>query len=110
MAQTYADKQPQGFKNYVEKVAVVGAGGQVGKFIVDELLKIGKHKITAITREDSTNKLPSGVEIKKVNYDDPSSLVEALKGQEVLIITMAVTAPPDQQTKLIEAAAAANVP
>ena len=50
------------------------------------------------------------MEVKKVNYDDPSSLVEALQGQEVLVITMAVTAPRDQQTKLIEAAAAANVP
>jgi hypothetical protein len=50
------------------------------------------------------------VEVKKVNYDDPSSLIEALKGQEVLIITMGVTAPPEQQTKLIDAAAAANVP
>ncbi|CAF1460713.1 unnamed protein product [Adineta ricciae] len=56
MGQIYADKQHQ-----------------------DELLKIGKHQITAITREDSTNKLPSGVEIKRVNYDDPSSLVEPLK-------------------------------
>jgi hypothetical protein len=54
--------------------------------------------------------MPSGVEVKKVNYDDPSSLVEALKGQEALVITMAVTAPKEQQTKLIEAAAAANVP
>ena len=74
------------------------------------MLKIGKHKITALTRADSTSKLPPGVEVKKVNYDDPSSLIEALKGQEALIITMAATAPPEQQTKLIEAAAAANVP
>ena len=74
------------------------------------MLKIGKHKITALTRADSINKLPSGVEVKTVNYDDPSSLIEALKGQEVLIITMAVTASPEQQTKLIDAAAAANVP
>ena len=82
----------------------------MGKFIAEALLQTGKHKVTAITRADSTNKLPTGVEVKKVNYDDPSSLVEALQGQEVLIITMAVTAPRDQQTKLIEAAAAANVP
>ena len=44
-----------------------------------------------------------------MNYDDPSSLVEALKGQEVLIITMGVMAPPDTQGKLIQAAAAAGV-
>ena len=74
------------------------AGGQSGKFIVEELLKIGKHKITAITREGSTNKIPEGVQIKKVNYDDQASLVEALKGYDVLVITMAVTAPPEQQS------------
>ena len=74
------------------------------------MTKTGRHRVTAITRTDSTSKLPAGVEVKKVNYDDRGSLVEALKGQEVLIITMGVTAPPEQQTKLIEAAAAANVP
>lgn len=110
MVREYANKQPQGFKNYIEKIAIVGGGGQVGKFIVDELLKIGKHKITVITREDSISKIPSGVEVKRVNYNDPSTLVEALKGQDALIITMGVTAPPDQQTKLIDAAAAAKVP
>ncbi|UJR12261.1 hypothetical protein I4U23_016438 [Adineta vaga] len=110
MAQKYASEQPQGLKNHIEKVAIVGAGGQVGKFIVDELLKIGKHQITALTREDSTNKIPSGVKVVKVDYNDPSSLIDALKGQDALIITMAVTASPDQQTKLIDAAAAAGVP
>ncbi len=86
------------------------AGGNVGKYIADALLKTGKHKVTAITRPDSTSKFPTGMEVKKVNYDDQSSLVEALQGQEVLIITMAVMAPEDQEAKLIEAAAAANVP
>ena len=50
------------------------------------------------------------MEIKKIDYADQASLVEALQGQEALIITMGATAPPEQQTKLIEAAAAANVP
>ena len=53
--------------------------------------------------------MPEGVITKKVNYDDQSSLVEALKGQEVLIITMGVMAPPDSQIKLIDAAATAGV-
>lgn len=74
------------------------------------MIKTGRHKVTAITRADSTSKVPAGVEVKKVRYDDYDSLVEALQGQEVLIITMAVTAPFEQQTKLIEAAAVANVP
>lgn len=45
-----------------------------------------------------------------VDYNDPSSLSSALKGMDVLIITMAVTAPPDTQSKLIHAAAEAKVP
>jgi hypothetical protein len=85
-------------------------GGRVGKFITEALLRTGKHKITAITRGDSTSVIPAGVEAKKVDYNNQSSLVEALKGQDALIITMSVFAPQDQQTKLIDAAAAAGVP
>lgn len=54
--------------------------------------------------------MPSGIEVKKVNYDDHSSLTEALRGQDALVITMGARAPHEQQTKLIEAAANANVP
>ncbi|MCJ1360331.1 MAG: hypothetical protein MMC33_010336 [Icmadophila ericetorum] len=109
MAQ-YASQQPQGFKNQIEKIAIVGAGGQCGKFIVEYLLKNGKHTITAITREGSTNKIPDGVIAKPVDYSNPSTLVEALKGHDALVITMSVTALPDQQTKLIDAAAEAGIP
>ncbi|KAG2172717.1 hypothetical protein INT43_000064 [Umbelopsis isabellina] len=106
---SFANLYPNTFRNHVEKIAIVGAGGQSGSYITDMLLKTGKHKITAITRADSTTELPSGVEVKRVDYNDQSSLIEALQGQEVLIITLSVFAPPDQQTKLIQAAAAAKV-
>ncbi|KAL8822689.1 MAG: hypothetical protein Q9191_006576 [Dirinaria sp. TL-2023a] len=96
--------------NPVKNVAIVGAGGQVGKFVTEALLKTGKHTVTAITRADSTSKLPEGVQVAKVNYDDQSSLVKALSGHQALVITMGVMAPAEQQTKLIEAAAEANVP
>lgn len=66
--------------------------------------------MTAITRANSSNKLPSGVKSVTVNYDDESSLVSALKGQQFLIITMSVMAPGDTQSKLVRAAAKAGVP
>ena len=119
-------------KNFIEKVAIVGvcqteprrihpsclrilmymqqAGGNSGKYMTEALVKTGKHTVTAITRADSTTKLPEGVQVKSVNYDDKSTIVEALRGQDALIITMGVTAPKDQEAKLIEAAAEANVP
>ena len=142
MAQEYASEQPPGFRNRVERVAVVGvglgfysltpnspcsdrkegrkglqaadlrpeqAGGRVGKFIAEELIRAGKHAVTAITRADSTSSMPAGAQVKKIVYDDQASLVAALQGQDALVITMGTRAPKEQQTRLIEAAAAADV-
>ncbi|WYZ39680.1 hypothetical protein EsH8_IV_000021 [Colletotrichum jinshuiense] len=105
----YAKDQPAGFVNRIEKVAIVGASGTLGKFVTQELLKGGKHKVTAITRHNSDSKLPEGVITAKVNYDDESSIVQALKGQQYLIITLKNTAHQDTQIKLIRAAAKAGV-
>ncbi|KAF2177445.1 NAD(P)-binding protein [Zopfia rhizophila CBS 207.26] len=110
MSTKYASTQPSGYNNHIKNVAIVGAAGQVGQFITTELLKKGTFDITALSRSDSTNTPPSGVTTKPIDYNDRSTLVNALKGQDVLIITMAVTAPQDQQKKLIEAAAEAGVP
>ena len=85
------------------------ATGTIGKFIVGELLKTAKHNVTAITRADSQAVMPKCVKVAKVNYNDQSTLIAALRGQQVLIITMAPTAPKDTQLKLVEAAAKANV-
>jgi hypothetical protein len=45
-----------------------------------------------------------------INYDDESTIVDALKGQQFLIITLAVNIPEDTESKLIRAAAKAGVP
>ncbi|RMZ11429.1 hypothetical protein D0860_03422 [Hortaea werneckii] len=96
-------------KNHITKVALVGAGGHVGEFIAKELLDTGKHSITALTRKGSKSKIPEGLRIAEIDYDDPSTIVEALKGHEALVITLGGAAPPDQQSKLIQAAAEAGV-
>lgn len=88
------------------------AGGQIGRHLAEHLLKTGKHTVTAISRPNSTNQLPHGINIIRADYsgDDDSSLVDALRGQQVLIITMAISAPQDTMGKLIRAAAKAEVP
>ncbi|GJC81166.1 hypothetical protein ColLi_04004 [Colletotrichum liriopes] len=106
----YAKDQPVGFVNRIEKVAIVGAAGTMGKFVTRELLKGGKHTVTAITRHNSHSKLPEGVVAAKVNYDDEDSIIEALRGQQYLIITLKNTAGQDTQLKLVKAAAKAGVP
>ncbi|KAK2597898.1 hypothetical protein N8I77_012651 [Diaporthe amygdali] len=109
MASQYAKDKPVGFTNRIEKVALVGAGGTLGKHIAQELVKTGKHVVTALTRSGSNNKLPEGVSPVIVDYDDETSLVEAMKGHQILIITLAVRAPPGTQSKLIKAASKAGV-
>ena len=96
-------------KNFIPNIAVIGAAGNVGQYITKELVATGKHTVTAITRKDSRTKLPDGVKVAKVDYDDKSSIVEALKGQDALIITLSVRAPKGTQAKFIEAAAEAGV-
>lgn len=87
------------------------ASGHIGKHFVEELLKTGKHTVTALTRTDGKGSLPAGVKIAQVNYDDDEeSLVSALKGQQFLVITLSVRAPPDTHGKLVKAAAKAGVP
>ncbi|KAF3764670.1 NAD(P)-binding protein [Cryphonectria parasitica EP155] len=108
----YAQDQPHGFSNRIEKVAVTGAGGRMGSLITKALLGTSKHAVTAITRPNSdTTSFPAGVNIIQVDYsgDDDTALVSGLRGQQALIITAAVTAPRDMIPKLIRAAAKAGV-
>ncbi|CAI4218968.1 unnamed protein product [Parascedosporium putredinis] len=94
---------------FLKNVAIVGATGTVGKFIASELVHSNQHTVTALTRDATAPGLPTGVHAVAVDYADPSTLVAALQGIDVLIITMASTAPRDTQAKLIEAAASAGV-
>lgn len=73
------------------------------------MLQESKATVTAITRADSTSELPAGVQKQTVDYSSHESLVEGMRGQDALVITMAVTAPPESQEKLIRAAADAKV-
>ncbi|KAK3702298.1 hypothetical protein LTR37_015009 [Vermiconidia calcicola] len=60
--------------NYSKDVAIVGAGGKSGSHMTKFLLDTRKHNVTAITRADSKTKLPQGVNVKQVDYNDPSTI------------------------------------
>ncbi|KAF5548834.1 isoflavone reductase family [Fusarium mexicanum] len=106
----YAKDQPAGFTNSIERVSVVGAGGTIGSHIANALLQTGKHTVTALTRQGSTNNLPDGIIVAPIDYSDESTLIAALKNQQFLIITLAPNAPKDTHSKLVQAAAKAGVP
>jgi saccharopine dehydrogenase-like NADP-dependent oxidoreductase len=95
----------------VQNIAIIGAGGNIGRVIAEALIKQGKHKVTAITRPDSTSQLPNGLhDVKKVDQKNHSELVEAFRGQDVLAITLGVTADRGQANKFVDAAIEAGVP
>lgn len=95
------------FANHVNQ-----ASARIGSHINKALMENGKHEITFITRPGSDGKLPNGPKAVKVDYsgDDIMTLVSALRGQDCLIVSMAVTAPPDTLSKFSRAAAQAQVP
>lgn len=81
------------------------AGGNSGSQITNALLEKGIFTITALTRSGSRTELPAGIHhIKHIDYANPSSLVSALHGQDVLIITLSGTTPKDTQMALVDAA------
>ncbi|EED12800.1 oxidoreductase CipA-like, putative [Talaromyces stipitatus ATCC 10500] len=111
MLQGYSKDQPEGFHNRIERVALIGAGGHMGSHIAEALLKTRKHVVKVISRPNSTSKMPFGAHVERIEYgdSDDSEIVQALEGQQALIITMSVAAPRDIISKLIRAAAKAGV-
>ncbi|KAJ3494483.1 hypothetical protein NLG97_g4050 [Lecanicillium saksenae] len=106
----YAKNQPVGFTNRIQNVAIVGATGQLGKFVISELLKSNGHKITALTRFGNQSALHHDVKQIPVDYDDEMALVSALQGQQLLIIILAVSASSEVHSRIVKAAGKANVP
>ncbi|KXJ86049.1 oxidoreductase CipA [Microdochium bolleyi] len=97
--------------SHVKNIAIVGATGTVGAFITKSLLATGKHSVTALTRSAANpDAFPAGLQLAEISYSDPATIVRALRGQDVLIITMSVHASAESQLTLIDAAADAGVP
>ncbi|KAK3303051.1 uncharacterized protein B0T15DRAFT_262294 [Chaetomium strumarium] len=95
--------------NRIKKVAIVGATGHVGSHIVSELLKNGRHEITALTRQGSNSKCPEGVKVAPVDYSKEETIVEALRGHDFLIISLSTSAPPDVHPTICSAAGKAGI-
>lgn len=94
----------------IKTIAIVGVTGTIGTYLTRALLAKNRFTITAISRPDSKAEFPLEIQVARVDYDDHSSITEALKGHDALIITTSVWAPKNTSAKLIKAAAVAGVP
>ncbi|GAP93231.2 putative 2`-hydroxyisoflavone reductase [Rosellinia necatrix] len=89
-------------------VTLLGATGNLGPHILSSLLRTG-FEVTVLSRSQSSaaSKLPSGVRVRQSDYSF-ASLVEAFKGQDVVVSTIS-TLNVQQQLNIIDAAVAAKV-
>jgi len=93
----------------IKNVTIMGGTGQIGQLILDALVATQKFNLSAISREESSAIFPAGVTVKKGDYSNDSFFVEALKGQDVLIMALSFQSPPELQTRMIKAAAEVGV-
>ncbi|RMI30802.1 SDR family oxidoreductase [Nocardia stercoris] len=71
-------------------IAVTGAGGQLGRLVVEALLAREAGPIVAIVRDPAkvADLAARGVEVRRASYDDPAALDAALTGvNRVLLIS-----------------------
>ncbi|KAJ0167542.1 hypothetical protein CTA2_1973 [Colletotrichum tanaceti] len=92
----------------IKNVAIAGAGGNLGPSLLKELMDFNKFNITILTRKVGSQKFPSGVTVREVDYESLDSLTQALKGQDALVNSIS-SFDPKVATRFVDAAAAAGV-
>ncbi|MGW4352088.1 SDR family oxidoreductase [Nocardia sp. NPDC004582] len=71
-------------------VAVTGASGQLGRLVVEALLKDGSQPVVAVVRDPAkvADLAERGVEVRVASFDDPAALERAFQGVDrVLLIS-----------------------
>lgn len=95
-------------------IVVTGASGQLGRLVIEALLKkLPAGEIVAAVRnpEKVADLAARGVQVRQANYDQPASLVVAFKGADKLLLISAseVGRRVPQHRAVIDAAKAAGV-
>ncbi|KAH7129446.1 hypothetical protein B0J13DRAFT_564088 [Dactylonectria estremocensis] len=94
----------------IKNVAIIGAGGNVGKSTIKALLA-EDFVVTGLTRDSSKAVLPQGVRQIKTDYSR-ESLLSALSGQDAVVSTVGSVVPGEAlafQKTIIDVAVAAGV-
>ncbi|MEJ0058381.1 MAG: SDR family oxidoreductase [Terricaulis sp.] len=72
----------------MKKLLVTGAGGHLGRLVVEALIAANAGPIIATTRnpEKLADFAARGVDVRRADFNDPGSLVRAFKGAERLLL------------------------
>jgi len=90
---------------------VTGASGQLGRLVLEHLLKAGAQKIIATTRspEKLSDYAARGVEVRKADFNEPSTLPEAFAGAKRILLISTDDFAPGKRLETHRAAIAAAV-
>jgi NAD(P)H dehydrogenase (quinone) len=91
------------------RIAIAGATGRVGSTLTS-LLASDPVELVALTRRPDAAQLPSSVAVAAIDFDQPNTLVEALRGADRLFVSHG-TSPRQvaNEIALIDSAVAAGV-
>ncbi|MCJ1388149.1 hypothetical protein MMC18_000994 [Xylographa bjoerkii] len=67
------------------RVALAGASGTVGREILAELIRQGKHELAVLSRKGNQELTDLGVNVAIVDYNDQADLARALKGIQTVL-------------------------
>ncbi|KAF4445845.1 NmrA-like family protein [Fusarium austroafricanum] len=90
-----------------KNVVVVGASGSTGRIITEGLVSTSKFNVTVLSRQESTATFPEAVTIRTTDFSE-TDLVNALKGQDVVISALGIGGF-EQQQKIVDAAVRAGI-
>ncbi|KAL1847693.1 hypothetical protein Daus18300_013860 [Diaporthe australafricana] len=94
----------------VHTVAIAGAGGHLGRKVLDALLEEEAFDVTILVRRGRTlMDYPPGVRFTTVDYGSPQSLRAALQGIDAVVSALGKKTGLECQFNLIDAAVAAGV-
>ncbi|KAF4999915.1 hypothetical protein FGRMN_2153 [Fusarium graminum] len=88
-------------------IVIVGASGNTGRIIMDGLTSSSKFNITVLSRKESKATFSPGVTVRATDFSE-ADLVNALKGQDVVISALGIEGFAQQQ-KIVDAAVSAGV-
>ena len=93
-------------------IAITGASGQLGRLVIDELLTTTPaSEITALVRtpESISDLAERGITVRQADYNEPGTLIEALKGiKKLLLISSSEVGQRAQQHQNVTNAAKEN--
>ncbi|KAE8383634.1 hypothetical protein BDV26DRAFT_93810 [Aspergillus bertholletiae] len=92
-----------GYKNIV----LIGAGGDIGKIVLDGLLASPGFNITVLSRKESKASFPVGITVHKSDFSD-ADLEAVFNGQDAIISAVGATAFGEQK-KIVDAAIRSGV-